>query len=89
MAGVPTTAIQGPKGNMKITGILIDLVYKVTSNVGGHEGELVFSDYEAIEGIKMANTIDITSPMGAFTMITNKTVINGKVDEQIFAKPAK
>ncbi|HOY18074.1 MAG TPA: hypothetical protein PLC89_12285 [Haliscomenobacter sp.] len=65
------------------------LVYKVVSNVGGQEGELVFSDYEVIEGIKMANTIDITSPMGAFTMITNKTIINGAVDEQIFAKPAK
>lgn len=65
------------------------LVYKVVSNVGGQEGELVFSDYEAIEGIKMANTIDITSQMGAFTMITNKTVINGQVDEKIFAKPAK
>ncbi len=65
------------------------LVYKVTTNVGGQEGELVFSDYEAIDGIKMANTIDITSPMGAFTMVTNKTVINGPVDEKIFAKPAK
>jgi hypothetical protein len=65
------------------------LVYKVVSNVGGQEGELVFSDYEAIEGIKMANTIDITSQMGAFTMITNKTVINGQVDEKIFAKPTK
>ena len=65
------------------------LVYKVVSNVGGQEGELVFSGYEVIDGIKMANTIDITSPMGAFTMITNKTVINGPVDEQIFAKPAK
>ena len=65
------------------------LVYKVATNVNGQEGELVFSDYEVIEGIKMANTIDITSPMGAFTMITNKTIINGAVDEQIFAKPAK
>lgn len=65
------------------------LVYKVTSNVNGQEGELVFSGYEDIDGIKMANTIDITSPMGTFTMVTNKTVINGTVDEQIFAKPAK
>lgn len=65
------------------------LVYKVSSNVGGQEGELVFSGYEVIDGIKMANTIDITGPMGAFAMVTNKTVINGPVDEQIFAKPAK
>ena len=65
------------------------LVYKVTSNVNGQEGELVFSGYEDIDGIKMANTIDITSPMGTFTMVNNKTVINGTVDEQIFAKPAK
>lgn len=65
------------------------LVYKVSSNIGGQEGELVFSGYEVVEGIKMPNTIDISGPMGAFTMITNKTVINGPVDEQIFAKPAK
>lgn len=65
------------------------LMYKATSNVAGQEGEIIFSNYETIEGIKMANTMDITSPMGAFTMITNKTVINGPVDEQIFAKPAK
>jgi hypothetical protein len=65
------------------------LVYKVSSNIGGQEGELVFSGYEEVEGIKMPNTIDISGPMGAFTMITNKTVINGPVDEQIFAKPAK
>lgn len=65
------------------------LVYKVTSNIAGQEGELVFSGYEVIDGIKMANTIDITGPMGAFTMVTNKTVINGPVDEQIFKKPAK
>lgn len=85
--------------HLKITsnGIVMDeyldastyLVYKVTTNVGGQEGELVFSDYEAIDGIKMANTIDITSQMGTFTMVTNKTVINGPVDEKIFAKPAK
>jgi hypothetical protein len=65
------------------------LPYKVESNVGGQEGELVFSDYQEIEGIKMANTIDITSPMGAFTMITNKTVINGEIDQKVFVKPAK
>lgn len=65
------------------------LVYKVSSNIGGQEGELVFSGYEVIDGIKMPNTIDISGPMGALTMITNKTVINGPVDEQIFAKPAK
>lgn len=65
------------------------LLYKLVSNVGGEQGELVFTGYEAIEGIKMANTIDITGPMGALTMVTNKTVINGKVDEQVFVKPAK
>lgn len=65
------------------------LVYKVTTSVNGQEGELVFSGYEVIDGIKMANTIDFTGPMGTFTMVTNKTVINGTVDEQIFAKPAK
>lgn len=65
------------------------LLYKVTSNVGGQEGEIVFSNYETIDGIKFANTMDITSPMGAFTMVTNKTVLNGPVDEKVFVKPGK
>ena len=65
------------------------LPYKVVTNVNGQEGELVFSEYQEIEGIKMASTIDITSPMGAFTMITNKTVINGEIDQKVFVKPAK
>jgi hypothetical protein len=65
------------------------LLYKATSKVSGQEGELIFSNYETIEGIKFANTLDITSPMGAFTMITTKTILNGSVDESVFAKPAK
>lgn len=65
------------------------LLYKVTSNVAGQQGEIIFSNYEVIDGVKFANTMDITSPMGAFTMITNKTVLNGPVDEKVFAKPGK
>lgn len=65
------------------------LLYKATSNVAGQEGEIIFSNYETIEGVKFANTMDITSPMGAFTMVTNKTVLNGPVDEKVFAKPGK
>jgi hypothetical protein len=65
------------------------LPYKVVTIVNGQEGELVFSDYEDVNGIKIANTIDITSQMGSITMITNKTVINGEIDQQVFVKPAK
>ncbi|WP_353480325.1 outer membrane lipoprotein-sorting protein [Haliscomenobacter sp.] len=86
--------------HLKITskdGVILDeyldaktyLPYKVVTNVNGQEGELVFSDYEEVNGIKIANTIDITSQMGAITMITNKTVINGEIDQQVFVKPAK
>jgi hypothetical protein len=86
--------------HLKITtkgGIIMDefldaktyLAYKMVSNTNGQEGELVFSSYEEIDGIKFANTIDITSPMGTFTMIANKTIINGEVNQQVFDKPAK
>mgnify|MGYP002362347449 FL=1 len=53
------------------------------------EGEISFSDYKEVEGIKMANTMDMTSQMGSITMITNKVTVNGKVDESIFKRPAK
>lgn len=65
------------------------LLYKATTTVAGQTTEIVMSNYTNIEGLKMANTIDITSPMGAFTLVTSKTVLNGPVDEQVFAKPVK
>lgn len=65
------------------------LLYKATTTVAGQTTEIIMSNYSNIEGLKMANTIDITSPMGAFTLVTSKTVLNGPVDEQVFAKPSK
>lgn len=53
------------------------------------EGEISFSDYKEVEGIKMANTMDMTSQMGSITMVTNKVTVNGKVDDSIFKRPAK
>ncbi len=66
------------------------LVSKVKTNMNGQEGEISFSDYKDVDGIKFANTMEIANAqMGTLTMITNKTQVNAKVDESIFKKPAK
>lgn len=66
-----------------------NLVSKVKTTMSGQEGELSFSDYKTVDGIPFANTLDITSPQGALTMVTTKVTVNPKVDEAIFKKPAK
>lgn len=65
------------------------LLYKAVTVVSDQTTELILSNYSTIEGLKIASTIDITSPMGSFTIINGKTIVNGPVDEQVFAKPAK
>ena len=66
-----------------------NLVSKVKTTMNGQEGEISFSDYKAVDGIPFANTLDISSPQGALTMVTTKITVNPKVDETIFKKPAK
>lgn len=65
------------------------MLTKLKTNMQGQEGEIAFSDYKDVEGIKIANTMDMSSQMGTMSFITNKVTVNGKVDESIFKKPAK
>ncbi|WP_298354974.1 outer membrane lipoprotein-sorting protein [Runella sp.] len=65
------------------------MLTKLKTNVQGQDGEITFSDYKEVDGIKFANTMEMTSQMGALTFVTNKVTVNGKVDESIFKKPAK
>ncbi|QJW91519.1 outer membrane lipoprotein-sorting protein [Spirosoma taeanense] len=66
------------------------LVNKVKTSMNGQEGEIAFSDYKDTEGVKFANTMEISNPqMGGIVMTTNKITVNGQVDESIFKKPAK
>jgi hypothetical protein len=65
------------------------LISKVKVDVAGQSSEISFSDYKDTDGIKFAKTMDMSSPQGSISFITNKVVINGPVDEAIFKKPAK
>jgi len=66
------------------------LVSKVKAIMNGQEGEIAFSDYKDVEGIKFANTMEMENPQaGTLTFITNKITLNGPVDETVFKKPAK
>jgi outer membrane lipoprotein-sorting protein len=65
------------------------LVTKVKVSMNGQDSEINLSDYKPVEGIQFANSLDVSSPQGMVTLITNKTVLNGKVDEALFKKPVK
>lgn len=65
------------------------LISKVKVDMAGQQGEISFSDYKDTDGIKFAKTMDITSPQGVISFITNKVVVNSPVDEAIFKKPGK
>jgi len=66
------------------------LISKVKMDMGGETGEIDFSNYKEVDGIKFANTLEMSnSQMGLITLLTNKVVINAQVDEAIFKKPAK
>jgi hypothetical protein len=66
------------------------LVSKVKTMMNGQEGEILFSDYKEVNGVKFPNTMEIVGgPMGALTFVTNKITVNAPVDEAIFKKPKK
>ena len=66
------------------------LVSKVKTSVGGVDGEIIFSDYEDVDGVKFPETMEIVGgQMGTLTFTTNKIVVNGPINEAIFKKPAK
>jgi hypothetical protein len=66
------------------------LVSKIKATMQGQEGEILFSDYKEVDGVKFPNTMEIVGgQMGSITFLTNKIVVNGPVDDKIFTKPAK
>ena len=66
------------------------MVSKIKTTVQGQNVEIDFSDYEDVEGIKMANTMEMDNPQaGHMVFSTNKITINGPVDETVFKKPTK
>jgi hypothetical protein len=66
------------------------LVSKLKTTMNGQEGEILFSDYKEVNGVKFPNTMEIVGgQMGTITFLTNKVTVNGPVDEAIFKKPKK
>jgi hypothetical protein len=65
------------------------LISKIKVDMGGQQGEISMSDYKEVDGVKFPNTMDISSPQGVITFVTNKIVVNGAIDETAFKRPAK
>lgn len=64
------------------------LVSKIKTMMNGQEGEIAFSDYKAVDGVKFPYTMEMVGQMN-LTFSTNKVTVNSPVDEAIFKKPAK
>jgi len=66
------------------------LVSKVKFDINGQEGEIGLYDYKDVDGIKFANTMDISNDqMGVMSFITSKITLNSKLDDSVFKKPVK
>lgn len=66
------------------------LLTKSSMPMNGQTGEIVFSDYEAVDGIQFASDMDMTAgAMGTMNFSTDKIKINPPVDDSVFKKPAK
>ncbi len=66
------------------------LMSKVSMMMNGQAGEMSFSNYKDVDGVKFPNTMEMASPQaGNLTFTTEKVTVNGKIDEAIFKKPAK
>lgn len=63
------------------------LLTKIKVDMGGQTGEISFSDYKEVDGLKFAYTMDIVNAQGNLAFTTNKVVVNGPVDEAIFKRP--
>jgi hypothetical protein len=66
------------------------LLSKIKVSMNGQDGEIDLSDYKEVDGVKFANTMEISNPqMGTMSFITNKISVNAPVDAAIFKKPTK
>lgn len=63
------------------------LLTKIKVDMGGQTGEISFSDYKEVDGLKFAYTMDIVNAQGNLAFTTNKVVVNGPVDEAVFKRP--
>ncbi|WP_149239589.1 outer membrane lipoprotein-sorting protein [Dyadobacter sp. 32] len=65
------------------------LINKTKVAIAGQEGQIDFSDYKEVEGVKMPYTMDIANSQMSMSFITNKLTVNSQVDEAIFKRPVK
>ncbi|HEX2204852.1 MAG TPA: hypothetical protein VHG91_16200 [Longimicrobium sp.] len=70
------------------SGLLIGASAKQVSAMGEVEANLVFSDYQVFDGVRMA-TKTTTSMMGQEMTATLKSVTHGPVDPAVFELPAE
>ncbi|NBA85234.1 DUF4292 domain-containing protein [Emticicia sp. CRIBPO] len=63
------------------------MVVKSTVAANGQNVEVSYSDFKEVEGLKFPHTLEMSSPMGALAIITNKIKINPTIDEAVFKRP--
>ncbi|QRR00544.1 outer membrane lipoprotein-sorting protein [Dyadobacter sandarakinus] len=66
------------------------LISKIKVSMDGQDGEIDFTDYKEVDGVKFPNSMEITNPQaGTISFLTNKIVVNAPVDANLFKRPVK
>jgi hypothetical protein len=65
------------------------LIAKEAATVAGMEQEILYDDYRAVEGVKLAHKIELHRGSDKYNIEVSRAVINGTVGERVFDFPIK
>src|SRR5258708_25782724 len=65
------------------------LIVKEAATVGGEEGEILYDDYRAVDGVRLPYKIELHRGSDKYEITVTRAVINGTVGERVFDFPIK
>ena len=65
------------------------LIVKETATVGGLEEEILYNDYQAVDGVKLPHKIELHRDGAKYDITVTRPVINGVIGERVFDFPIK
>jgi hypothetical protein len=65
------------------------LIVKETATVGGLAEEILYDDYQTVDGVKVPHKIELHLDGAKYDITVTRTVINGVIGERVFDFPIK
>jgi hypothetical protein len=63
------------------------LIVKEAATVGGVEEEILYDDYQALEGVKLPTKIELRRGNAKYNITVTRAIINGTIGERVFDFP--